>query len=251
MRLAFALPFASLGLALAAAAPAAEKIAVLRVYGPGGPLTPIQECGKAFAAEKGVQVRVDGGPEARWLEMALADGDVAFDAAEYQMTDLMRRRPGFLDPATRQSLHDRPAAILVRPGNPKRIQGLEDLAKPGVKLLDVNGAGQHGLWEDLAGRRGLIPALQRNTALSFANTAEAMNAWRERPELDAWITFESWHHRMRGETELVRLPATEQAWRGTPIAVIARSEQKALAQAFIGFLQSPPCHAVFKKAGWR
>jgi len=249
MRLALALALASL--ALASATPAAEKVAVLRVYGPGGPLTPIQECGKAFAAEKGVQVRVDGGPEARWLEMAQADGDLVFEASEYQLTDFMRRRPGLLDPATRQSLYDRPAAILVRPGNPKRIQGFEDLAKPGVKLLDVNGAGQHGLWEDLAGRRGLIPALQRNITLSFANTAEAMNAWKERPELDAWITFESWHHRMRGETELVRLPATELAWRGTPIAVTTRSEQKALAQAFVAFLQSPPCHALFKRAGWR
>lgn len=246
---AFAFTLASL--ALAPGASAAEKVAVLRVYGPGGPLAPVQECGKVFAAEKGVQVRVDGGPEARWLEMAQADGDLLFDASEYQMTDFMRRRPGFLDPATRQSLHDRPAAILVRPGNPKRIQGLDDLAKPGVKLLDVNGAGQHGLWEDLAGRRGLIPALQRNIALSFANTAEAINAWKERPELDAWITFESWHHRMAGATEVVRLPATEQAWRGTPIAIAARSEQKPLAQAFIAFLQGPTCHAIFRKAGWR
>jgi accessory colonization factor AcfC len=247
MRLAAAL----LVLLASPAASATGKVAVLRVYGPGGPLTPIAECGKAFAAEKGVQVRVDGGPEARWLEMAQADGDLVFEASEYQLTDFMRRRPGLLDASTRESLYDRPAAILVRPGNPRRIQGLEDLARPGVKLLDVSGAGQHGLWEDLAGRRGLIRALQRNIALSLANTAEAMNAWRDRPELDAWITFESWHHRMAGQTELVRLPAGEQVWRGTPIALTARSEQRELALAFVAYLKGPACHAVFQKAGWR
>jgi accessory colonization factor AcfC len=56
---------------------------------------------------------------------------------------------------------------------------------------------------------------------------------------------------MAGETELVRLPVTEQLWRGTPIALTARSEQRELALAFVAFLRSPPCHALFRKAGWR
>jgi accessory colonization factor AcfC len=237
--------------ALALPARAAEKIPVLRVYGPGGPLLPLAECGKLFAAEKKVQVRVDGGPEQRWLEMARADGDLVFDAAEYMLTDFMRRHPGFLDPATRVSLYAQPAAILVRPGNPKHIRGLEDLARPGVRLLDVVGAGQLGLWEDLAGRKGLIPALQRNIAASFANTAEAIAAWKDRPDLDAWITFESWHHRLRADTELVRLPEAEQLLRGTPIAITARSEQRALALAFLEFARGDACHAAFRKQGWR
>lgn len=236
---------------LALPARGAEKIPVLRIYGPGGPLVPLAECGKLFAAGKKVQVRVDGGPEQRWLEMARADGDLVFDAAEYMLTDFMRRHPGFLDPATRVSLYPQPAAILVRPGNPKGIRGLEDLARPGVRLLDVVGAGQLGLWEDLAGRKGLIPALQRNMAASFANTAEAIAAWRDRPELDAWITFESWHHRLREDTEVVRLPEAEVLLRGTPIAVTARSEQRALALSFLEFARGEACHAAFRKQGWR
>src|SRR5512147_3012123 len=202
--------------ALAAPGPArgAEKVPVLRIYGPGGPLLPLAECGKLFAKEKKVQVRVDGGPEQRWLEMARADGDLVFEAAEYMLTDFMRRHPGVLDPATRESLYDQPAAILVRPGNPKRIRGIPDLAQPGIRILEVLGAGQLGLWEDLAGRKGLTPALRRNIAVSFANTAEAIAAWKDRGELDAWITFESWHHRPPQDTELVRLPPEEQLLRG-------------------------------------
>jgi accessory colonization factor AcfC len=235
----------------AGSAARADQIAVLRIYGPGGPLTPLAECGKLFAKEKAVQVRVDGGPEQRWLEMARADGDLVFDAAEYMLTDFIRRHPGFLDPATRVSLYDQPAAILVRPGNPKGIRGVQDLARPEVRLLEVVGAGQLGLWEDLAGRKGLIPALRRNIAASFANTAEAIAAWKDRPELDAWITFEGWHHRLPEDTALVRLPEAEQLLRGTPIAVTARSEQRALALAFLEFARSEACHAVFRKQGWR
>jgi accessory colonization factor AcfC len=49
---------------------AAERDPVLRAYGPGGLIAPFQECGRLFAQQKGVSVRVDGGPEQRWRELA-------------------------------------------------------------------------------------------------------------------------------------------------------------------------------------
>jgi accessory colonization factor AcfC len=163
----------------------------------------------------------------------------------------MRRHPGFLDPQTRTSLFDRPAAILVRKGNPRSIRGLEDLARPGVRLLDVTGAGQAGLWEDLAGRRGLIPAIARNLAASFANTQEALKAWRSDSTLDAWIAFESWHHAAPQETDVVPLPEEDRILRGTPAAVASRSTQRALALDFLAWARGEECHAVFRRAGWR
>jgi len=241
----------ALAAAIAVPASAADRAPVLRVYGPGGPLAPMQECGKLFADKRGVGVRADGGPEQRWWELAEKEADVVFEGAEYMLTDFMRRHPGFLDPATRTSLFDRPAAILVRKGNPRAIARLEDLARPGIRLLDVAGAGQLGLWEDLAGRKGLIPALQRNIAASFSNSAEAIAAWRADPGLDAWITFESWHYRLPEETQVVPLPAEEQLLRGTPAAVVARSAQRELALAFLTFLRGEECHAVFRRQGWR
>lgn len=229
----------------------AVPAAVLRVYGPGGPLAPMQECGRLFAQARGVGVRVDGGPEQRWWDLAEKEADVVFEGAEYMLSDFMRRHPGFVDAETRRSLFDRPAAILVRKGNPRGIRGLEDLARPGVRLLDVAGAGQVGLWEDLAGRKGLIPSISRNIAASFGNTAEAIAAWRADPRLDAWITFESWHHRLADETEVVRLPPEEQLLRGTPVALTRRTTQRELALAFLDFLRGEACHAVFQRAGWR
>ncbi|HZY03612.1 MAG TPA: substrate-binding domain-containing protein [Anaeromyxobacteraceae bacterium] len=246
-------PRAALLAALAAAATSAARAEppTLRVYGPGGPLTPVRGCGERFARARGVKVVVDGGPEERWAARAAADGDVVFGAAEHLLSDLMRRRPGFVDASTRVSLYDRRAAILVRRGNPRRLRSIQDLAREGVKLLDMNGAGQMGLWEDLAGRHGLIPALQRNIVVSVSNTAEAIAAWRDRPELDAWITFATWHDRLRDEADLVELPASERLYRGTPAALLARTAQRPLGLAFLSFLRTEECHAVFRAAGWR
>jgi len=223
----------------------------LHVYGPGGPLTPIRGCAERFARAKGVRMVVDGGPEERWWPRAERDGDVVFEGAEYLLTDLARRHPGFVDASTRESLWLRSAAILVRRGNPRRIRSLEDLAQPGVKLLDVNGAAQTGLWEDLVGRLGTLAATQRNIAVVATNTAEGIAAWREHPELDAWITFGSWHDRLKDETDLVELPEAQRLYRGTPVAVTLRTARRDLALAFVAFLKSEECHEVFRQAGWR
>lgn len=224
---------------------------VLRIYGPGGPLAPMQECAELFARRQGVQVKVIAGPESRWLEQAKADADLIFGGAEYMLTQFSQRYPGLIDEQSRTSLYVRPAAILVRPGNPKGIRTLKDLARPGVALLDVNGAGQVGLWEDLAGAQGLIPALQKNIRVSVATTAEAIDKWRALPELDAWITFESWHHRLKGETAVVRLPERQRLYRGTPIALTTHTRQPQLARKFVEFLKTPEAHATFRKWGWK
>ena len=229
------------------AAPAPQ----LHVYGPGGPLTPVRGCSERFARARGVKVVVDGGPEERWWARAEKDADVVFEGAEYMLTDFDRRHPGFLDRATRETLWMRAAAILVRRGNPKKVVGLEDLARPGMRLLDVSGAAQTGLWEDLAGRMGLLEGIQKNIATVATNTAEGIAAWRNQPELDAWITFASWHDRLRDETEVIELPEAQRLYRGTPVAATVRTAHRELALAFIAFLRGEECHGVFKQAGFK
>ena len=49
------------------------------------------------------------------------------------------------------ALYLRPSAILVRPGNPQRIEDFPDLLRSGIGVTVVNGSGQKGLWEDIAG----------------------------------------------------------------------------------------------------
>ncbi|HEX6334090.1 MAG TPA: substrate-binding domain-containing protein, partial [Flavisolibacter sp.] len=175
----------------------------LFVYGPGGPQAPMEECARIFARKHSIPVVVTAGPEARWIVDAQKKADVVFGGAEYMLTQFSMQHPGLIDSTTRRSLYKRAAGILVRPGNPKKITGLADLARPGIRLLDVNGAGQLGMWEDLAGRKNLIAPIRKNIIRSFVNTAQAIEAWKLDSTYDAWIIYASWHYRLKDITSLV------------------------------------------------
>ena len=223
----------------------------LKAYGPGGPLGPMKECAEIFSKENNVKVEVVAGPTPKWIEQARQDADIIFGGAEYMLTEFVQKYPGLADEKTRTSLYIRPAGILVRKGNPKKIRNLADLTKNGVKIIDVNGAGQLGLWEDMAGAKGLIPGIQKNITLSVTSSAEAIEKWKSMPELDAWITYESWHYRLKDITDLVRLPAKERTYRGTPIAITTITKNNELANQFIEFLKTEKAHKVFQKWGWK
>ena len=227
------------------------EAATLNVYGPGGPLGPMQECAALFSQMKGVTVNVTAGPEPRWIDKALQDADLVFGGGEYVLTDFALKHPGFLDNSSRTSLYIRASGVLVRKGNPKNIQSLKDLAKNGINILDVNGAGQVSLWEDLAGVRGLLPAMQNNITVSVTDSAEAIELWKSQSIFDAWITYESWYYRLKDVTELVKLPESEKLYRGTPIAVTSISSNRSLALEFIEYLKSEPAHAVFLYCCWK
>lgn len=47
-------------------------------------------------------------------------------------------------------LNVRPSGTIVRPNNPKNIKNFEDILKGGVNVMVVDGAGQVGLYEDMA-----------------------------------------------------------------------------------------------------
>jgi len=101
---------------------------------------------------------------------------------------------GLIIPESRTSLYARPSGLLVRPGNPRGIRSFQDLARPGLKILTVQGAGQTGVWEEMAARAGVLPGVGANIAVVAADGADAIRAWDARPDLDAWITWTSWHN---------------------------------------------------------
>ncbi|AZV43404.1 hypothetical protein BAOM_2795 [Peribacillus asahii] len=224
---------------------------VIRVYGPGGPLGPIKEAAEHFSAERGIKVEVTAGPEGNWIGQAKQDADIIFGGSEYMLQDFIFNHPEMIDTKSRTELYPRAAGILVRKGNPKKIESLEDLTKKGVKIIDVNGAGQLGLWEDLAGRKGLIEGISQNINLSVKSSAEAIERWKSNSSLDAWITYESWHYRLQDVTDLVELPEEEKLYRGTPIALTKITDQKKEAQQFIDYLRTEESHQIFQKWGWK
>ncbi|WP_237262391.1 substrate-binding domain-containing protein [Sporosarcina ureae] len=158
--------------------------------------------------------------------------------------------PGLLNEDSWVELYSRPAGILVRKGNPKNIQTFADLTKEQVRIVDVNGAGQLGRWEDMTGRKGLIPGIQQNIAVSVKTSAEAIELWNSDSTIDAWITYESWYYRLQNETDLVTFPKEDKLYRGTTAALTVKGANKKAAESFLTYLQTEEAHEV-KCCRWR
>ncbi len=160
------------------AVPMAWAQGSLNVYGPGGPAPAMKEAAAAFGKANNITVNVSAGPTSQWVEQAKKNADVVFSGAENMMTDFAKALPGSFDLAQAEPIYLRPVAILVRPGNPKAIKGFRDLLAPGVKVLTVAGAGQTGLWEDVAGRTGdlsMVKAFRKNMVFPESANSGAVN----------------------------------------------------------------------------
>lgn len=235
-------------------APTDKTGVILRAYGPGGPAPAMREAAKVFKDKKGIRVEINAGPTPAWKNQSTKDADLIFSGSEYMMTDFVRKDlPGLIDTATIRTLYLRPSAILVRPGNPKGIKGIKDLAKPGLRILVVQGAGQLGMWEDAAGRTGsvkLVDAVRRNIGFFAPNSAEAKKLWSSDLTYDAWLIWTIWQKESPASADLINTEPENTIYRSCGIAITNRSERKALAKEFADFLQSAEGQKIFVKWGW-
>lgn len=235
--------------------PTAETGVTLRAYGPGGPAPAMREAAKVFASKKsGVSVEIIAGPTPTWKAQAGQDADLIFSGAEHMMTDFAQKDlPNLIDTNTIRSLYLRPSGILVRPGNPKNINGVKDLAKRGVRILVVQGAGQVGMWEDVAGRTGnirLVDDIRRNIGFIAPNSGDAKKLWGSDTGYDAWLIWTIWHKESPASADLINTEPEHTIYRSSGIAIAKNSKRKTLAKEFADFLQSPEGQKIFVKWGW-
>ena len=170
------------------------------------------------------------------------------------MSDFARQLPGLFQPSEAEPLYLRPASILVRPGNPKNIQGFADLLKPGMRVMAVAGAGQTGLWEDVAGRDGTLATLKafrRNLILpEAANSALARQQWIEQPDIDAWLIWSIWQIANPQLADSVAIEEPYLVYRDTGIVITERGKGNPQAARFVEFLNSAQGQSIFGKWGW-
>jgi accessory colonization factor AcfC len=232
----------------------AQTSVVLRAYGPGGPAPAMRDAAKIFGDKKGIKVEIMAGPTPTWKEQAIKDADLIFSGSEYMMADFVQKDlPGLVNLSTIRTLYLRPSAILVRPGNPKGIKGIKDIARPGIKLLVVQGAGQVGMWEDVAGRTAdvkLVDSMRRNIGFFAPNSAEAKKLWNNDLSYDAWLIWTIWQKESPASADLINTEPENTIYRSCGIAITNRSEKKELAKEFADFLQSADGQKIFVKWGW-
>jgi sulfate transport system substrate-binding protein len=161
-------------------------------------------------------------------------------------------------------------AIIVRPGNPKRIQTWQDLAVPGVEIVAINpktsGNARWGVLagygavlreKDAKGAEAWVQALVRNTKTLASGGREATDAFVKNGVGDALLTFENealFAAKATGEAvEYVVPPANVRT--DFPVVVVDRvvdrKGTRAVAEAFAKFLFSPKAQALYADAGYR
>lgn len=225
----------------------------LHVYGPGGPAPAMKEAAAAFEKKTGTHVDITAGPTPAWIDHARADADLIYSGSETMMSDFVVAMGDQLTADAPTPLYLRPMAILVRPGNPRHIHGLMDVLKPGVKILVVNGAGQNGVWEDVAGRLGdisTVASLRRNIVSYAGNSAIAHQTWMSQPNIDVWLIWNIWQVSNPSLAETVQIEPQYAVYRDAGIAVTKRGANNPVAQQFVEFLKSPDGAKIFARWGW-
>lgn len=233
------------------AAYAAES---LNAYGPGGPAPAMREAVLAFEKRTGTKIEVTAGPTGEWKDKAKANADIIFSGSETMMADFIQAMEGAIDESSVTPLYLRPFSILVRPGNPRAVKGVADLFNPGLKVLVVNGAGQNGVWEDMAGRTGEIAkirALRKNIVFHARSSAEARQKWIDDPSIDVWLIWSIWQVANPKLAQVVPIEARYAIYRDVGIALTQRGAARPAAKAFIDFLGSPEGAAIFRRWGWK
>jgi accessory colonization factor AcfC len=193
------------------------------------------------------------GPTSRWKEAAANDADMFYSGSENMMTDFAQAFSAQIDETTIEPIYVRPAVILVHKGNPVKIKSFADLLRRGVRIMVVQGSGQTGLWEDIAGRAGdvaTIRSLRRNIVAFEPDTATAHTVWNSPNSPDAWIALASEHWAHPDESEAIQLEPRLAIVRDAGIVLTKSGSSKPQAKAFYDFVRSPDGLAIFKRWGW-
>ncbi len=223
------------------------------IYGPGGPFPPINEAAKLFGQKNKVDIVVTKGPTYKWIETAKKNADLIYSGAEFMMQDFIWKMDGKIDEKTVRPLYLRPSGLLVRKGNPKHIQGFEDLLKRDLKVLVVNGAGQTALWEDMAGKLGKIStvkALRKKIVYVAHNSAEAKKVWINDKSIDVWLIWNIWQISNPNIADFIPVSKQYTLYRDCGIALTKKGEKRTIVKKFYEFIMSKEAATIFKKWGW-
>lgn len=218
-------------------------VKILKVYGPGGPHHVLEECATLFEEQHEIDVVVIKALPHELARKLPEDGDIYYGGAEYMLVDFARDNPGVLDLSTAANLHPRRIGIVVRKGNPLKIDGLADLRREGVDILDVK-------LESMRHFHGTPgPGRMSNVRHHVYTGKQGVDAWRAKPEIDAWVTYRSWHVALVDEADFIAIPG-KNAVRFTPVALTHRTPHRQEAMNFLNFLRTDEARRIFEEHGW-
>ncbi|HOX37441.1 MAG TPA: substrate-binding domain-containing protein [Candidatus Brocadiia bacterium] len=238
---------------------------VVRIFSARACAAPLEKAARLFQERTGVRVDIsvcarhcakpvaeeavgETGGDDFLLEIADAGiHDLAIGGAEYLLDDGEVR--GIVRKGQRRTIAFRRSAIVVPAGNPARITGLEDLARPGVRVAISMIDCLKGLWEDVTARTGLLDAVRRNITFRANGCVAIVEAVADR-QVDAAFGWTAFGHLAPGRIEIVRMRESQEVWRGTGVALLSFSKNPQDATRFMDFLTTDDARAFYAELGW-
>lgn len=177
---------------------------------------------------------------AQLTQGAQADVFASADTAHMETV----QEAGLLDGAPQVFAHNR-LEIAVAKGNPKHIQSLADLARPGLVVVLADPSVPAGKYAQQA----LAKADVQVKPVSLELQVTAVLNKVALGEADAGIVYAS-DVITSGKVDGIAIPDSQNVIAEYPIAVLSRAPDKTAATAFVNYVLSPAGQAVFKQAGF-
>jgi len=238
---------------------------IVRIFSARACAAPLEKAAELFEKQTGIHIEIsvcsrhcaqpvaeeatgETGGDDFLLEISDAGiHDLAISGAEYLLDDGEVR--GIVQKHQRRTIANRVSAIIVPAGNPKNIQSIEDMAKPGVRVgvsvIDC----LKGLWEDISGRLGLLDKIRRNISY-YANGCIAIVEAVATDQIDAAFGWGAFKHLEPDRIEIVEMPKEQQVSRGTGVGLLSFAKNTEAATQFMDFLASPESRRFYEEYGW-
>ncbi len=242
-----------------------ESNGVVRIFSAKACAAPLEKAAKLYEEQTGTKIEIsvcsrhcaepvaeeatgETGGDDFLLEIADAGiHDLAIAGAEYLLDDGEVR--GIVQRGQRRTIAYRTSAILVPADNPKNIQCIEDLAKPGVRIAISLIDCLKGIWEDITGRLGLLDKIRPNITY-YANGCVAILEAVATHEIDAAFGWTAFEHLEAERIRVIEMPPEQQVLRGTAVGMLSFAKDKEKAKHFMDFLASPESRKIYKEFGW-
>ena len=204
-----------------------------------------------FASKNGIEVSADyAGSGALLSKLKLARQGDLFMPGDKRWVDLAAQQGLILE---QKFVCYFVPTILVQKGNPKKIRGLRDLLKPGVRLGVGNakycaiGRVTKEIFE-----KNSIPWQDVERTLAFASaTVNELALHIQARSLDAVIIWDALAKQWARYGDELPVPAKHNVISTVNIGVLKFTKNRKLAEAFVKFAASDRGRSIFKKHGYR
>ena len=228
---------------------ASETPQALMVYSGAGMLKPMDEIGTLFEQKYGVTVNYNyGGSNTLLSQIELTQqGDVYMPGATMYIEKAKEK--GFVDYEQLVAYHV--PVIAVPEGNPANITSLNDLTKPGVKVVlgDAKAAACGKIANKILEKNGIFDAVDANVIARTATVNELVVSTCM-GTADASIIWKASLVRTEKETDIIEIPKEQNIIKVIPIGTLTFSENKDMAKQFVDFVASDKGKEVFEKHGF-